>query len=55
VLVTCIVVFRPVMRDRFSALKASTRKGCIRHPSRHDSAARTLKHGSALINDKVGK
>jgi len=30
-------------------------EGCIRHPSRNDSAARTLEHDSALINDKVDK
>jgi len=30
-------------------------EGCIRHPSQHDSAARTLEHESALINDKVDK
>ncbi len=33
----------------------STVEGCIRHPSQHDSAARTLEHDSALIIDKVDK
>jgi transposase InsO family protein len=28
-------------------------EGCIRHPSQHDFAARTLEHDSASINDKV--